>query len=38
MSSLEHPGSYAHSIPSEWGYLILIAAFTIGIALTLPWW
>ena len=41
MSSMEHPGSghsgWAHSIEPEWAFLVMVAAFAIGVAMSLPW-
>ena len=36
MSPMEQPG-YARSVPPELAILVLIAAFTIGAILSLPW-
>ena len=37
MSSLEQPG-HARSVPPEVAFLVLVAAFTVGLVLAWPWW
>jgi hypothetical protein len=42
MSSLEHPGhghsrDWLHPMEPEWAILVLVAAFAIGVAMSLPW-
>jgi hypothetical protein len=42
MSSLEHPNAgrrdWLHPMEPEYAILVLVTAFAVGLALTLPWW
>jgi hypothetical protein len=38
MSSMEHPGQQARSIPPEYALLLFVAVAATGLILAWPWW